>query len=577
SGRVTTRFKPAGGPIHSIELDLSHLLTVDSVEFHGTVIPFQHTQSDILIINFPQALPDLMADSVTVAYHGVPGFTGFGSFEIDAHASGPIVWTLSEPYGSKEWWPCHQDLNDKIDTVDVLVTTPSVYRVAGNGILISEQITGNSKLTHWHSEYPTAAYLIGVAATNYAVFTDTVLLSDGTALPVVEYVYPEDSSRIRTRLIENRFLDVLLFFDSLLGKYPFSNEKYGHAQFGWGGGMEHQTMSFVGSFDPSLLAHELAHQWFGDKITCGSWQDIWLNEGFATYLQGLGRQRIAPEMWPSFLAGLSNTITSQPGGSVFCSDTSEVGRVFDYRLSYCKGAYLLHMLRWVLGDADFFSSVRNYLADPDLIYSYARTSNFKSHLENVSGKNLSSFFDQWFTGSGFPSYQLEWNQNSNGIELIIGQTQSDTSVSFFSMPVPVQFSGNGRDTILVFDHHYSGQVFRFALDFEVNNVFFDPERRILSAGNSVLSTLEKNSAAVSINIFPNPASSEISLIAAEPSLSIRRVKILDSCGKLVKEFLLNVPLRYLHFPVAEFSDGIYQLEITTGHGISYGKFIKSEY
>ena len=197
------------------------------------------------------------------------------------------MWSLSEPYGSRDWWPCKNGLDDKADSIDVFITNPIAYKAASNGILQSETpVSGGTKLlTHWKHRYPIATYLICFAVTNYSVFNRSVNLSTGV-LPMQTFCYPEDSTSFSNGTINT--LNAMQLFDTLFYlPYPFMNEKYGHVQFGWGGGMEHQTSTFVVSIDESLCAHELAHQWFGDKITCGSWKDIWLNEGFATHLASM--------------------------------------------------------------------------------------------------------------------------------------------------------------------------------------------------------------------------------------------------------------------------------------------------
>ena len=281
--------------------------------------------------------------------------------------------------------------------------------------------------------------------TQYARYTQHVPFN-GDTLEVVNYVYPVDSAS--SVALTANVVPMIQVYDTLFGIYPFQQEKYGHAQFGWGGGMEHQTMTFVSSFGFELIAHELAHQWFGDKITCGSWTDIWLNEGFATYLSGLCYEHLAPAWWKRFRQVRVENIVSQPGGSVFCTDTTNVNRIFDSRLSYAKGAMILHQLRWILGDSAFFTGLNNYLCDASLSYGFARTSNLKSHLENTSGQDLTWYFNDWFTGEGFPYYHIKWSQTGNEVTYNVSQTQSNPSVNFFSMFIPVQFKNATHDTIL---------------------------------------------------------------------------------------------------------------------------------
>ena len=403
SGKVTSYFVPTQANFNQVNFDLEKSMTVNAVTFHGAAVSFSQTGNDRLQINLPQTLAIGALDSITVEYEGEPVKDQFGSFTTSKHNGTPILWTLSEPYGAKNWWPCKQDLTDKIDSIDIIVSTPAIYRVATNGLLVEEREIGkDQKIYHWQHRYPIPAYLIMIAVTNYAEFTDNVYLEDGGSIPILNYVYPEKLDRAQIQL--KATIGQMELFNELFGIYPFAKEKYGHAQFGWGGGMEHQTMSSMGSFSSGLQAHELAHQWFGDMVTCASWEDIWLNEGFATYLTALTYEFLSPtsSAWMSWKTSTINSVTKEPGGSTWVEDTTNISRIFNYRLSYQKGALLLHMLRWKLGDNDFFQGARNYLQDPDLAYGYATTSDLQRHLEEVSGLDLSVFFCRLVLWPGIP-------------------------------------------------------------------------------------------------------------------------------------------------------------------------------
>lgn len=483
-GSVTTYFVPVVSGFNEVDFDLSIALTVDSVRYHGLAASFVQTTGDVLQITLPSSIPVNILDSIKVYYKGTPPNNGFGSFVQSTHNTTPIIWTLSEPFGAKDWWPCKQSLNDKIDSIDVYITTPQAYRAASNGLQVSEVLNGTNKIYHWQSHYPIAAYLIAFGVTNYSVYHNYLRLSPTDSLDILNYVYPENLATAQSQTPD--ILNVIALYDSLTILYPFKNEKYGHCQFGWGGGMEHQTMSFVVNFSHSLIAHECAHQWFGDKVTCGSWEDIWLNEGFATYMEGLTEQFLFPSTWQSWKSGKVSNITSSTGGSVLCDDTTNVNRIFNSRLSYNKGAYLLHMLRWKLGDNLFFQSLRNYLNDPLFAFKYAKTPDLKLKLEQTSGQNLTTFFNQWYYNQGYPSYQVSWHQINGNVVVKINQTTSHASVSFFEMPVPIRFQAAGRDTTLIFNHTFSGQVFTVPLNFTASTVTFDPDLWLISKSNTVV-------------------------------------------------------------------------------------------
>ncbi|HEX6181572.1 MAG TPA: M1 family metallopeptidase, partial [Chitinophagaceae bacterium] len=352
-GKITTAFTMTQ-PGNSITFDMVNQLAVDSVVYHGSKITYLRPLDNSLVVNFPSPINANTKDSVTVFYQGDPAGGGFGAFFQGTHGSPavPIIWTLSEPYGAKDWWPCKDGLVDKADSIDILITHPNSYTASSNGMMVNQQVSGGNITTHFKHRHPIATYLVALAVTNYIVNNDTVMVGN-KSYKWISYSYPES---VGSFIGQERPFGMVAFriFTQLFGEYPFANEKYGHTQFGWGGGMEHQTNSFMFNTSPNLSSHELGHQWFGDKITCGSWQHIWLNEGFATYSTILFLQYGFPTFYKTQLQTNLNSVVSQPGGSVFVPDTSNASRIFDGRLSYNKGSYVVHMLRWVVGDSEFF-------------------------------------------------------------------------------------------------------------------------------------------------------------------------------------------------------------------------------
>ena len=345
-------------------------------------------------------------------------------------------------------------------------------------------------------------------------------------LPIYHYLYPESVNALAGELAATP--DIIQFFEDRFGPYPFADEKYGHAQYTAGGALEVQTMPFMGFFNFSVIAHEMAHQWFGNTVTFGSWTDIWLSEGMAEYLSGLAVEALRPTEWNGVKTSKINSITSQPGGSVYVTDTTDLSVIFDGRLTYNKGFYLNHMLRWVVGDSAFFLACRNYFQE--YYNSFARTSDFQEHLESVSGKSLDGFFEDWFYGEGYPSYTVTWTQQQDSVILWIDQVQSDPSVDYYEMPVPIAAYRFGIVADTVFQHTYEHQ--RFAMYVGTNQVsqlLFDQDKWILSKGNKVtkLITAVSELETDSILIYPNPASEYIEISGVQ---SIDEVDFIDVTG-----------------------------------------------
>ena len=581
SGNVTTDFI-ALEDMNSITFDLGRItntsnpyfssrITVGSVMMNEESLTFEHNSaSKELIINFSNTLLSGTTNSISISYAGAPD-TAEQGFETDVHNGVPVLWTLSQPFGARDWWPCKQDLNDKIDTIDVFITAPSQYVSVANGVQQSVVENGNgTKTTHFQHNYPIPAYLIAIAVTNYSIFTQQA----GTApneFPIVNYIYPENLTSAQNSLAVT--LPIMDLFEELFETYPYANEKYGHAQFGWGGGMEHTTVSFMGSFGRNLIAHELAHQWFGNKVTCGKWNDIWLNEGIATYLSGLVVENLdGPSNFVSWKNGVINNITSSNSGAVYLTNNEalNVNRIFSSRLSYNKGAMVAHMLRWKIGDEHFFQGLRNYLADPLLAFGYAVTDDLKFHLEATSGIDLTEFLNDWLYNQGFPTYAVSVSNSANNQAIItINQTQSNSSVSFFEMPVEIRLYGSGNQVFdVVLEHTSNGQQFTVDVPFVVTDVDFDPNRHIISRNNNATLGLTTLDFANVIQLIPNPSSS-ILKVNYPQNITMENIQVYSNLGQLVLESqnpLLNV---------SSLSNGIYYITISTSEGSFHKKFIKN--
>jgi aminopeptidase N len=414
--------------------------------------------------------------------------------------------------------------------------------------------------------------LIAIAVTNYTVYSHTVD-NNGNPFEIVNYIYPEDLSYAQSRTPVT--VDIMNLFADLFEPYPYANEKYGHAQFGWGGGMEHTTVSFMGSLSRGLIAHELGHQWFGDKVTCGSWQDIWLNEGFATYLSGLVIEDFdGPSDFRSWRQDKINSITDSPDGSVYvpAQDTTSVNRIFSSRLSYNKGSMVLHMLRKKLGDAVFFQGLKDYLADPTLSYGYAKTPDLIRNMEAAAGgEDLSEFFNDWIYGEGYPRYTIRWNQagGQSNINVVISQTQSHSSVSFFEAPVPLRINGTQGETLdIVLDNTTNNQAFQPAVGFMVQNVQFDPDYHLISRSNNVVLGTEDFTLDQQFILYPNPTSGIVNL-EKPASINIQNINIYNTLGQLLYSEKYSGTV-----DISKFSKGILFFQIETSEGTINKRIVK---
>ncbi len=545
------RFKSLQNALSAITLDFNAQLKIDSIG--GAAVTFSR-DSNFLDLTLSKKYAQGDTFSVDIYYSGNPHKQGAISFVFDYMPDGTkYVWTLSEPYGARDWWPCKDTPSDKADSADVIVTVPQKSVVASNGLLVSEQDGPETgwHTFHWHEGYPIATYLVSIVAGPLAHFQDYYHYSLTDSMLLDYYVFPlflYDAQAYFKKVPD--YLNALSHF---YGPYPFLKEKYGMAQFGWGGGMEHQTITSVGGIYKSwrfLYVHELGHQWFGDKLTCASWKDIWLNEGFATYSEALyaqwaGFDEFAPGMdaYHAYMDG----IFYKDDGTVIIADTTDFSKIFS-RIVYHKGAWILHMLRHVMGDDAFFTSLQTYLNDKRWTYGSVRTQDFIETCENVSGLDLQDFFNQWLNYPFYPKYEYQWivtKKNKDGvlIDVTIKQTQEQT---LYVMPLDLKFVfADSSDTLLTVQNNQFSQTYRFYLKRSPIQMLFDPDHWVLNENKEATPASYTQYPEI-YRIYPNPSPGKVwievrHLLRTDVSLEIYSIQ-----GQLIRKLKPKSNQFYMH-------------------------------
>ena len=529
-----TALATVGSPA-DIVLDLFDNLTVTVVRENGTSTPFTH-ENNLLTIEL--AGDYRLADTIRVEvdYGGEPtgqneelystAFT-FGRHGPDLESRVQVaIYTISETNFARAWWPCKDVLDDKA-TARLHITVPDTLVVASNGLLETETNIGGGKKTFvWYEKYPIATYLVSLAISNYEVFEHYYLYTALDSMPVTYFVYPEDLEAARADFVFT--VEMLELYSGLFGEYPFVEEKYGMAEFGWSGAMEHQTCTSMSAGmirgDSSrtwVIAHELSHQWFGDLVTPAVWEDVWLNEGFASYCEAL---------WYEHSEGFEaykDDITRRRSRFGFRGTLYDPNDLFGITV-YWKGCWVLHMLRHVMGDEVFFNTLRDYVSDPEHSYKNATTAGFQRICERNYGSSLAWFFDEWVYGTGEPQYAYYWNQRANGAEHTIDVTLRQTQPGdVFTMPVDFRFTTAFGDTTITVWNSRSVDHYEFTFFDPVSAISLDPDEWILRE------TEERGINARSMEINPNPfnAATRISFEVSVPGQI--EVDIFDVTGARV--------------------------------------------
>lgn len=545
----------------SFYLDLSNNLKVDSVFINSLKKTFTHSENKINFSSLSFKKDEII--DVKVFYQGKPASTGLGSFVFKQINGKDYIWTLSESYGTSDWFVCKDSPEDKADSADIKITVPEKLTAVSNGKLFEEKNNGNGTKTFlWKTRYPIAQYLISIAVAEYEKYTNYFKYTEKDSMPIEHYSWSGNLTEARKKMFDLTPY-MLKTYSDLFGLYPFIKEKYGHADFGWDGGMEHQTISSMIDYSEDLMIHELAHQWFGDKITCKDWNSIWLNEGFATYSEALYYEvKYGKGAYDGTIKDYMNYATYAQG-SIYLNDISSDANIFDYYLTYAKGCVVLHMLRGVTGKEKFLQILKNYINDPELVYTSTGIDSFIKHAEAVHGSSLKWYFDEWIYGENYPKYNFTWNSTNTSdgrfrVNINVKQ-QLNNNPAFFTMPIQIKIYTNTKDTLVTVFNNSADQNFEFVLSENVIKIEPDPDNLIMKGIISV-TDIEKES---NIEIpqkfelmqnFPNPFNPATVIAFTLPEKCRVELKVFDILGKEVKTLADE-----------EFSSGKYSVKFDAGN------------
>jgi len=393
-----------------------------------------------------------------------------------------IGYTMSEPTDAHYWFVCVDTPSVKAASAGISITVPDGYIAASNGALVDVRKNPDGTTTFvWNEAYPITPYLMCVTISKYSHSQTTYETLDKRSIPIGYYTWQQDSSTVAAYL--SNVVDMVDYFSKTFREYPFEKYEMTGVYPFYYGGMEHQTLTTLHRqylTNERVVSHELAHQWWGDLVTCGKWADIWLNEGFASYCEALYAEH------KSGTLGLESVMKSFLGSRGF-DTTTHSRRIYDppfdslFNLAeYAKGAWVLHMLRYVVGDSAFFQILRDYANR--FAYRSAVTRDFMNVVNATTGTNYDWFFDQWVFHPGYPIYAATWSVHPTSgqwwTRVVLEQRQSP-SYPVFKMPVELQFSGSGLDTIVTVMNDARQQEYDFVFSVAPSAVSIDPDSRIL--------------------------------------------------------------------------------------------------
>ena len=575
-GETSIKVESVTGKIDTLVFELHSSLNIDSVFVNSQLLTTLPLVNNLIKIVLPETLKHEPFLTARIMYHGEVSSGGFFSgvrTGKDFRYNKSVTFTISEPFQSMNWFPCKQDLTDKADSAWIYITVNNNLKAGSNGLLTALTPVGSDKTRYeWKTNYPVAYYLLSFSVSDYLDYTFYVdIPGTGHSMPVQNYLYNDTSILTNEKKNIDITKDLLLLYSEHLGIYPFFREKYGHCLAPLGGGMEHQTMTTLTNFNFALVAHELAHQWFGNYVTCKTWQDIWINEGFASYLEYFAIEKLGTseqaEIW---IESAQNSSKNNSEGSVFI-DTSElfnVDRIFNLDLSYKKGALILHMLRYELdNDSLFFFILKNFLKENK--FGAASGAEFLDFVNFSTNENYNWFFDQWYFGKGYPFFVTSWSQTEDSLILKSIQETSSSQTPFFRLHMDYKIKYmDGSEEIFRVNYLKNEERFAFPTTKLIESIVIDPENKILKTA-VVMKDFNMNQ---SFEVTPNPFYNKLT-VRFQNSNKSRIIRLNDLNGSLIFETNSNVELFDQDFSFLK--PGIYILSVSDGNNDYSVKIIKT--
>jgi aminopeptidase N len=557
-----------------IMLDMLDLLNADSVNVNQKKAAYNHS-ANMMNITLP-VLP--AGDSLVVIdvfYHGlgksagdVPGIYN----KTNAATNKQVTWTLSESFHALSWFPCKQSLTDKADSVYVFLSTDKNLKAGSNGLLTaSKDLPDNRVRYEWKCRHPIDYYLISFAVGDYMDYSFYAPVNDSDSVLVQNYIYNNTDYFNQNKSLIDKTSDLIKLYSGLYGDYPFKNEKYGHCVAPSGGGMEHQTMTTLVNFSFLLVAHELFHQWFGDYLTCKTWQDIWINEGFASYAEYLANQYLVSQSEAdSWMVRTQEYVKSLPNGSVFIPAelANNEDRIFDFRLTYAKGAAIIHMIRQEVGNDElFFRIMREFI---NRYKNNTATGNDMRDLcTEMTGRSFDRFFDQWYTGEGYPVLAVNWFQRNDTLYVRSLETPSATTPVFNSL-VEYQVSLANHDTIITHRQESALDNWQVYLHGQISSVVVDPHHWLIMNVTGVSKV--GNDQQTHFMLTPNPARDKITLHFTDPVYNYK-LYLADSSGRILYTEEANTSEK--NIDIGKLAKGMYFVIVNEKNEIYQTRFIKN--